>query len=151
MGADWSRRRKARRLRALGACLVVMLGVGVSQPVVLAASTKNPKPGTSCAHPLFSGFAVDGSPSQKSDLKDFTVKFKLDSHNKSGESDESITFQAEVSITNPRLVMCRLVVNEFKGSGHSWPLTIGPHGGLSSQLTLGSGIAFGIAGYARLQ
>jgi hypothetical protein len=108
------------------------------------------KPGTSCAHPLFSGFAVDGAHSQKSDLKDFTVKFKLDSENKS-ESDQSITFQAEVSITNPRLVMCRLVVNEFKGSGRSWPLTIGPHGGLSSQLTLPVGVAFGIAGYARVE
>ena len=56
------------------------------------------KPGTSCAHPLFSGFAVDGAVSQKSDTKDFTVKYKRDSEIQSRETGggNSITFQAEV-------------------------------------------------------
>jgi hypothetical protein len=111
------------------------------------------KPGSSCKHPLFSAFAVDGASSQGSDLKDFTVKFKLDRRNKSGERGESITFHAEVIVSNPRLVMCRLVVAESKGGGprgRNYPLSIGPHGGLSSQLTLPAGTAFGIIGYARL-
>jgi len=138
----------------LGACLICTLGmVVVSQPTVFAAGTKKPKPGSSCAHPLFSGFAVDGAHSQKSDIKDFTVKYKLDSETKPGEPAVGAltTFQAEVIVTNPRIVMCRVVVKEFKGSGRSWPLTIGPHGGLSSRITLESRIAFGIAGYARLR
>jgi hypothetical protein len=110
------------------------------------------KPGSSCTHPLFSGESVDGSPSQKSDTKDFIVKFKLDSETKPKEAlpGDFTTFQAEVIVYNPRLVMCRVVVSEFKGSGRTYPLKIGPHGGLSSRLTLASSIIFGILGYARL-
>jgi hypothetical protein len=121
--------------------------------VFVTAARSSVPPGANCNYPLFSGFAVDGAPSQKSDIKDFTVKFKLDSENKPGETAEGdfTIFQAEVAVMNPRLVMCRLVVNEFKGSSRSWPLTIGPHGGLSSRLTLPVGLAFGIAGYARLE
>jgi hypothetical protein len=120
--------------------------------VIVTAARSPVPPGANCNYPLFSGFAVDGATSQKSDTKDFTVKHKLDSENQPREAGEgnSTTFQAEVIVTNPRIVMCRVVVNEFKGSGRSWPLTIGPHGGLSSRLTLESSIGFGIAGYARL-
>jgi hypothetical protein len=119
--------------------------------IVTAARSLVPL-GANCNYPLFSGFAVDGAHSQKSDIKDFTVGFKRDSENKPGETGEGdfTTFQAEVIVTNPRIVMCHLVVNEFKGSRRSWPLTIGPHGGLSSRLTLESRIGFGIAGYARV-
>jgi hypothetical protein len=119
--------------------------------IVTAARSPVP-PGASCNYPIFSGLAVDGFPSQRSDTKDFTVKFKLDSETKPGEASEGdfTTFQAEVIASNPRLVMCRLVVSEFKGSGRVYPLSISPHGGLSSRLTLESRIGFGILGYARL-
>lgn len=120
--------------------------------VIVTAARSPVPPGANCNYPLFSGFAVDGAHSQKSDIKDFTVEYKRDSETKPGEPSVGAltTFQAEVIVTNPRIVMCRLVVNEFKGSRRSWPLTIGPHSGLSSRLTLESRIPFGIAGYARV-
>jgi hypothetical protein len=120
--------------------------------VIVTAARSPVRPGANCNYPLFSGFAVDGAASQKSDLKDFTVKYKLDRESNPGEPGEGAltTFHAEVIVTNPRIVMCRVVVKEFKGSGRSWPLPIGPHGGLSSKITLESRIGFSIAGYARL-
>ncbi len=123
--------------------------------VFVTAAHSPVRPGANCNYPLFSGFAVDGASSQGSDLKDFTVKYKLDRESKPGEPSVGAltTFQAEVIVTNPRIVMCRVVVKEFMGSrppGRNYPLSIGSHGGLSSRLTLESRIPFSIAGYARL-
>jgi hypothetical protein len=120
--------------------------------IVTAARSPVP-PGDSCNYPIFSGLAVDGFPSQRSDTKDFTVGIKIDSETKPKEAlpGDFTTFQAEVTVSNPRLVMCRLFVSEFKGRGRTYPLSIGPHGGLSSRLTLASSTAFGILGYARLR
>jgi hypothetical protein len=119
--------------------------------IVTAARSPVP-PGASCNYPIFSGEAVDGFPSQRSDTKDFAIKRKIDSETKPGEAAEGdfTTFQAEVIAYNPRLVMCRLSVSEFLGSGHTFPLHVGPHGGLSSKLTLESNVIFSISGYARL-
>jgi hypothetical protein len=119
--------------------------------IVTAARSPVP-PGASCNYPIFSGEAVDGFPSQRSDTKDFAVKRKIDSETKPKEAlpGDLTTFQAEVIAYNPRLVMCRLSVSEFLGGGHTYPLHIGPHGGLSSRLTLESSIIFWISGYARL-
>lgn len=120
--------------------------------VIVTAARTSLRPGANCNYPVFSGSAVDGGTSQKSDTKDFTVNFKLDSRSgpKAG-GGETVTFQAEVIIHNPRLVMCRLEVSEFKGSWRTFPLQIGPHGGLSSEIILPSDIGFAIFGYARVK
>ncbi|HEY7829530.1 MAG TPA: hypothetical protein VIC06_03075, partial [Solirubrobacteraceae bacterium] len=124
-------------------------GSRVRTAIITAARSPVP-PGASCNYPLFSGLAVDGYPSQRSDTKDFTVQYKFDSQTNPDTPGALTTFQAEVSVSNPRLIMCHLFVSEIKGSGRTYRLNIGPHGGLSSRLTLESRIGFGILGYARL-
>jgi hypothetical protein len=56
--------------------------------VIVTAARSPVPPGANCNYPLFSGFAVDGATSQKSDTKDFTVKHKLDSENQPREAGE---------------------------------------------------------------
>jgi hypothetical protein len=124
---------------------------GSHQRAACIKRIKSEKPGISCKHPLFSGRAVDNGTAQKSDLKDFIVNEKIDRTHLSGEVGfkNTVTFQAEVVVHNPRVVLCRVEVVEFEGKGRHWPLKISPHGGLSSELTLENSIHIAILGYAR--
>src|SRR5665213_552458 len=103
MGAGWSSRTSTKRSRALGACLIFTLGmVVVSQPTVFAASAKKPKPGSSCAHPLFSGLSGEGP---DGDLREFTVKPKILSDPEPGSS-KPMTFELEVTVINHHILIC---------------------------------------------
>jgi hypothetical protein len=116
MGADWSRTRPIAGLFFAGLLLVV----GSS---AWAADSKH-KLGSSCVHPLMStAFGGTGA-------RYYSVAFLPDSPSVGQD-------QLDVSIHNPRVVICRAVVEERAGTYNPKALrtfypTIGRHGGLSS-------------------
>ena len=155
MGADRSSRTSTGRSKTLGACLVVMLGVGVSQPTVFAATTKKPKPGSSCAHPLFSGLTGEGP---AGDLREFTIKPKILSNPEPGSS-KPMTFELEVVVINPHILICSVEVIDAgynyetdryeKSRVHFYHLSISPHGGLSSPVTVPADTKLAAVAYGR--
>jgi hypothetical protein len=69
------------------------------------------------------------------DKRDFGVKLKVIS-NEPGP----YTATVEVTIHNPKVEICSALITGFEGNGasgqHSYPVTIGPHGGISSRVSL---------------
>lgn len=155
MGVGWSRHTNTRRSRTLGACLVVMLGMGVSQSTVFAAHTKKPKPGSSCAHPLFSGLSLEGP---DGDLGEFTVKPKILSNPEPGSS-KPMTFELEVTIINPHILICSVeAIDEGynyetdryeKSRVHFYHLSISPHGGITPSVTVPADTKLAAIAYGR--
>jgi hypothetical protein len=110
-----------------------------------AADTKH-RLGSSCAHPLMST-ALGGTGARY-----YSVSFRPDSPSVGQD-------QLAVSIHNPRVVICRAVVEERAGTYNPKALrtfhpSIGPHGGLSSPISRpgeGAGTVLFAKVYARLE
>jgi len=120
----------------------LLLAVGSS---AWASSIKH-KLGSSCAHPLMStAFGGTGA-------RYYSVSFRPDSPSVGQD-------QLAVSIHNPRVVICRAVVEERAGTYNPKALrtfhpSIGPHGGLSSPIPRpgeGAGTVLFAKVYARLE
>lgn len=112
---------------------------GSSQRAACIKRVVSQKPGSSCAHPLESGMATDGA--STGDTKDFTVTTKTISEENSVHPEPRIE-EVEVTIHNPRVVLCSVTVNEtvtnrstYARESHVYHPTISPHGGLSSPVT----------------
>ena len=77
------------------------------------------------------------------DKQDYSVMLKV-----TGSEPGPYTAQVEVKILNPKVEICSATVSWYEGNGatgqHSAPVTIGLHGGLSSQVSLPVG-ADGVA------
>jgi hypothetical protein len=107
---------------------------------------RSEKPGSSCAHPLYSSLAAAGP---SGDTKDVQLKFKTIHQPLNPGSSEPGTFEVEVINLNPRAVDCSLIVSEFPESttmpgkierGKVFHLAIGPGGGTSSPVTTPSDV-----------
>ncbi len=138
MAADRSRPRLIAGLVLAG----LLLAVGSSA----WASNLKPKLGSSCAHPLMTtAFGGTGA-------RYYSVSFRPDSPSVGQD-------QLAVSIHNPRVVICRAVVEERTGTYNPKALrtfhpSIGPHGGLSSPVPRpgeGAGTVLFAKVYARLE
>lgn len=140
MGADRSRTRLI-----LGLFLAGLL-LAVASSALASGSKHHSALGSSCAHPLMTtAFGGTGA-------RYYSVSFRPDTPSKGQD-------ELDVSIHNPRIVICRAVVEERAGTYNPKALrtfhpTIGPHGGLSSPLPrarAGSNIVFFAKVYARLE
>lgn len=69
------------------------------------------------------------------DKRDFGVKLKV-----SGNEPGPYTATVEVTVHNPKVEICSAVITGYEGNGasgqHSYPVAIGPHGGISSRVSL---------------
>lgn len=117
------------------------------QIVVQFARSPVPR-GASCNYPLTgSAYAGEGI-----DIKDYSVKFRVGVPSKGQD-------ELDVSINNPRIVICGVMVYERGGKDTAYTLrtfqpTIGPHGGLSSPMPEpkeGAGTYLYARVYARLE
>lgn len=103
---------------------------------------KSRKPGSSCAHPVYSSQTLGGP---AGDTKDFRVKFKVLGEPNLGSSEPE-TEEVEVTIYNPHVVICSAIATDLgynydthryeASRRHVFHLTIGSHGGLSSSITV---------------
>jgi hypothetical protein len=107
------------------------------------------KPGSSCAHPLFSEATSYGPGGDK---VDFTVE--LGQYDPNSRPFTPVQVYAIVTIHNPRLVICPKVtfIDEPEGpaSLHRYYATVGPEGGSTSTITVPLGRLVPVA-YARLK
>jgi hypothetical protein len=85
------------------------------------------------------------------DKQDYTVTLKT-----TGSVPGPYTVQVEVKILNPKVEICSATVLWYEGNGatgqHSAPVTIGPHGGVSSRVSLpanADGVAAKVLGRQR--
>lgn len=140
MGADRSRTRLIVGLFLAGLLLAV------TSSALASTSKRRHALGSSCAHPLMTtAFGGTGS-------RYYSVTFRTDTPTKGQD-------ELDVSIRNPRVVICRAVVEERAGTYNPKALrtfhpTIGAHGGLSSPLPRpgeGSGAVLFAKVYARLE
>ena len=107
------------------------------------------KPGSSCAHPLFSEATSYGPGGDKAD---FTVE--LGQYDPNSRPFTPVQVYAIVTIHNPRVVICPKVtfidVPEGPASLHRYYATVGPEGGSTSTITVPLGRLVPVA-YARLK
>src|ERR1700722_8091358 len=129
-----------------------------SQRTACIKRVASEKPGSSCKYPLHSGQAFDGSTSQNSDTKDFTVKVRIDSETSPGEPSAGNTkvLTLEATVHNPRIEICRAVIFSYPPPTISQHVSeqsvkISPHGGAASPLTIPEYDAFAGIVYARLR
>jgi len=127
MGADRSHNRLAAMLCLAGLLLAVATSALAASASLAAHRAKHPAAlGSSCNHPLMTtAFGGTGAGY-------YTVTFQVDTPSKGRE-------ELNVAVHNPRVVICRAVVEERAGRYSPTVLrtfhpTIGPHGGLSSPL-----------------
>lgn len=141
MGAGLSGR--SRRLGVLaGGVLLAVTGLSLVASSSHALARTTPKPGSSCAHPVYSSQTLGGP---AGDIKDFRVRFKTVSNPEPGTPTPE-TEQVEVAVTNPRIIICSAIVTDLgynhatgryeHARRHVYHLSIGPHGGLSSSITV---------------
>lgn len=140
MGAHRSRTRLI-----IGLCLTGLL-LAEGSSALASASKHHSALGSSCAHPLMTtAFGGTGA-------RYYSVTFRPDTPSKGQD-------ELDVSIHNPRVVICRAVVEERAGTYNPKALRtfhpiLGAHGGLSSPLPrarAGSNIIFFAKVYARLE
>jgi hypothetical protein len=140
MGAHRSRTRLI-----VGLCLAGLL-LAAASSALASASKHHSALGSSCAHPLMTtAFGGTGA-------RYYSVTFRPDTPTQGQD-------ELDVSIHNPRVVICRAVVEERAGTYNPKALrtfhpTIGAHGGLSSPLPRpgeGSGAVLFAKVYARLE
>jgi hypothetical protein len=110
-------------------------------------------PGSSCRHPVYSSQSLDGAPGQRSDTKDFGVKVTTVSDPNPGSSDP-MTLQLEVTIHNPRVVICRAVISAVTPDNQhltEYPVRISPRGEVLSTVTIPARDNYAGVVYARLR
>mgnify|MGYP001217605702 CR=1 FL=1 len=136
---DAGHRWRPPKLMTIGACLVVAAAaISTSSATATLTDKTKPKPGSSCAHPLESGIVGDGA--KAGDTKDISVNRKdVTMPSGAGSSPEPTVFELEVTVRNPRIVICgasvtHITINLTTGQRekHIYHPAIGPHGGLSS-------------------
>jgi hypothetical protein len=140
MGAN-----RSRTSTAAWFCLAGLLLVGASSALAHPVKLRGAL-GSSCNHPLMS------TPLGGTGARYYSVRLRADASD-SGQDE------LDVAIHNPRVVICRAVVEERASGGSAKALrtfhpTIGSHGGLSSPLPrpeVGSGAILYAKVYARLE
>jgi hypothetical protein len=140
MGAN-----RSRTSTAAWFCLAGLLLVGASSALAHPAKLRGAL-GSSCNHPLMS------TPLGGTGARYYSVRLRADA---SGSGQDEL----DVAIHNPRVVICRAVIEERASGGSAKALrtfhpTIGPHGGLSSPVPrpgAGSGAILNAKVYARLE
>jgi hypothetical protein len=118
---------------------------GSSQRAACIKRVESQKPGTSCKYPLESGIATDSV--AVGDTKEISVTEIVLSENPKSLPGPWI-FKYEVTLINPRIVICSLEVDETVRTATGARenrvkhLTISPHGGVSSSVEVPETTAF---------
>jgi hypothetical protein len=127
--------------------------------VIITAARSPVPPGTSCNYPVFSSDSIDGSPSNGSDTKDFSVKVNV-VHDPEPGSAKPMTLRLVVTIHNPHIAICRAELTVFPPNPQGFirgeaakphMVAISPSGTVTSRdVVVPSHDAFAGVAYARI-